>query len=462
MENDTLKEPRLKSSKYFKYKCSDEILGLHEFFVKEPASKWCLETFVRKLIEEEADLDFEQSKELFLANLAQIENQRNVDNPIRLFCSDYTDWLKTWKGQAVSNACCEFFQESKRLGTQLQQKRKHNEIAEEYIFENAKYVAFNNTISQRPQRETQTPAPQSPQSLMPTKPNKEIVKHEKVKQYIESIQIVCASSINTSKLEELVGKDLANKIFSYRKLVPSIWTKSLEKYFTNALDKTGKEFKLAIQEEIEGEEENRFRIYNLVDASPTLSRSIKDRKFTIYHIAPLFMFYESTFGTLEFDWIEASGIVKGIRIGDYREIWQMEISSSPSTPTTRHTVSDTKKSIHTDILLNLVGILSSHLDLDVKIAKEIKVFSTQVIANRLTLYALSMQEDGIFFTYELASAELPFDFHSRSRYMVVFRLMAIFHDEIVQQKAIMDKIDRILIPYEGKCVCDVLKIPVNL
>ncbi|CAI2187009.1 15226_t:CDS:2 [Funneliformis geosporum] len=50
----------------------------------------------------------------------------------------------------------------------------------------------------------------------------------------------------------------------------------------------------------------------------------------------------------------------------------------PSTPTTRHTVGDTKKSIHTDIL-NLVGVLNNYLDLDVKIAKEIKVFSTQVI-----------------------------------------------------------------------------------
>ncbi|CAG8719299.1 17275_t:CDS:2 [Dentiscutata erythropus] len=119
-----------------------------------------------------------------------------------------------------------------------------------------------------------------------------------------------------------------------------MWTKSLEKYFTNALDKTGKEFKLAIQEEIEGEEENRFRLY----CEKVLMGL-----------------------TLEFDWIEAyaqsakiiktntdSGIVrvdiKGTRIGDNREIWQMEISGPPSTPTTRHTISDTKKSIQTDIL----------------------------------------------------------------------------------------------------------------
>ncbi|CAG8725360.1 14612_t:CDS:2, partial [Funneliformis mosseae] len=149
-----------------------------------------------------------------------------------------------------------------------------------------------------------------------------------------------------------------------------------------------------------------------------------------------------------------------ILIGVDREIWQMEVSGPPSTSTNHHTVGDTKKSIQTDIL-NLVGVLSNHLDLDVKIAKDIKVFSTQVIGI-LTMYAFSMQEDGIFFTYELVSAELPFDFHSRSKYMAVFRLMAIFHDEIVQQKAIMDKIDRILVPCEGKCVRDVLKIPAYL
>ncbi|CAH1768809.1 13323_t:CDS:2, partial [Entrophospora sp. SA101] len=64
--------------------------------------------------------------------------------------------------------------------------------------------------------------------------------------------------------------------------------------------------------------------------------------------------------------------IKGTWIGDDREKWQMEISGPPSTPTTCHTVSDMKKSIQIDIL-NLVGILSNHLDLDVKIAKEVKV-----------------------------------------------------------------------------------------
>ncbi|KAF0519631.1 hypothetical protein F8M41_016555 [Gigaspora margarita] len=351
-------------------------------------------------------------------------------------------------------------------------------------FRKCKICGISKYLSETSKRNTPPPRFQAPIT-----PNKRMIEHEKVKQYVESIHIICAFGTNALELEMLIGKDLADEISSYRNRIPSVWTEGLEQYFDNALDKTGKKFKLAIQEEIEGGEENvnKFRLYcekvlmeffNLVDVFPTLSRTIKERKFIIYHISPLFMFYESTFGTLEFDWIEAhersakiiktptdSGIVlvdvKGVRISDNKEIWHMEVLGPPSNPTTRHTVNDTKKTLHTDIL-NLVDILRNHLDLDVNIAKKIKVFSMQVIAYRLTLYALSMLEDGTFVAYELASAELPFDFDSRSKYMGVMRMMAIFHDEVVQQKAIMDKIDRILIPCKGKSVRNVLKIPENL
>ncbi|CAG8693456.1 1091_t:CDS:2 [Funneliformis mosseae] len=489
------KEPRLKSSKFFDYKCSG-ILGIHKFFIEEPASKWCLEAFMNKFVDEkEMELSFEQIQELFLANLRQITNQKNVDSPIRAFCTDYTEWIQSWKGQAVSKACKEFYEEWIDIGISLRQKRKHKEIAEDFVSENAKYIAFQNTIIQRPQRaqtpshqsraqtpphqsRVQTPPPRSPRSLTPTTPNKRMIEHEK---------IVCVFGTNKSKSEELVGKELANKISSYRKRIPSTWTSGLEKYLKDVFNKTEKQFKLAIQEEIIGEDGNKFRVYcekvlmefyNLVDVFPTLSRKIKERKFTIYHISPLFKLYESTFGTLEFDWIEShaqsakimkssidSGIVlvdvNGVRVRDYKEIFHMEVSGPPSNPTIRHTTGDTKKTLHTDIL-NLVDVLSDHLDLDVKLAKEVKVYSMQVIAYRLTLYALSMMEDGRFIAYELSSAELPFDFDSRSKYMAVLRMMAIFHDEMVQQAVIMNEIDSILIPSEGTCVRDVLKIPENL
>ena len=89
-----LKEPRLKSSKFFDYKCLG-ILGLHKFFINEPASKWCLESFVNMFVDEkETDLTFEQIQELLLANLDQIVNQKNVVPPIRAFCSSYIEWIQ--------------------------------------------------------------------------------------------------------------------------------------------------------------------------------------------------------------------------------------------------------------------------------------------------------------------------------------------------------------------------------
>jgi len=92
--DEQFKEPRLRSSKFFDYKCSG-ILDIHKFFIEEPASKWCLEAFVNKFVDEkETELSFEQIQELFLANLRQIINQKNVDSPIRAFCTDYTEWIQ--------------------------------------------------------------------------------------------------------------------------------------------------------------------------------------------------------------------------------------------------------------------------------------------------------------------------------------------------------------------------------
>ena len=76
---DNTEEPHLKSTKYFDYKCSPESLGLHRFFLTEPASKWCLKNFVNGVIKnKEVELSFDQIQELFLANLAQISNQKYI------------------------------------------------------------------------------------------------------------------------------------------------------------------------------------------------------------------------------------------------------------------------------------------------------------------------------------------------------------------------------------------------
>ncbi|CAJ0837387.1 9645_t:CDS:2, partial [Entrophospora sp. SA101] len=59
------------------------------------------------------------------------------------------------------------------------------------------------------------------------------------------------------------------------------------------------------------------------------------------------------------------------------EIWHMEVAGSPSSPKTDHAVGNTKNSLHSDVL-NLVSHLLDHLDVPIKTATNIKVFSLQI------------------------------------------------------------------------------------
>ncbi|CAG8487476.1 15194_t:CDS:2 [Racocetra persica] len=132
-----------------------------------------------------------------------------------------------------------FFQKCAILGNHLKQKCKHKEIAE-LCFKKYEIHGISKRLLKTSKRDTSSDSP-----------------------YIESIPIVCAFGIDISELEKLVGNDLVDEISSYKSRIPSVWTKGLKKYFENALDKVEKNFKLAIQEEIEGSEENKnkFRLY---------------------------------------------------------------------------------------------------------------------------------------------------------------------------------------------------------
>ncbi|RUS35083.1 hypothetical protein BC938DRAFT_476017 [Jimgerdemannia flammicorona] len=129
------------------------------------------------------------------------------------------------------------------------------------------------------------------------------------------------------------------------------------------------DFKQAIQIKVPDVGDELFRLYcekvlidffNLVDVCSTMSRKIDERKYIIYHIASLFKFYETTFMTLNFDWVEShahtakmaksstnSGTVlvdaKAARNSDGLDVWHMEVAGPPSNATIGHTLDDTKK-----------------------------------------------------------------------------------------------------------------------
>ncbi|KAF0487836.1 hypothetical protein F8M41_022467 [Gigaspora margarita] len=171
--------------------------------------------------------------------------------------------------------------------TQINEVR-HVTLVQDYIHNNEMdSIAYLQSPLKTSTRITRDTSP-----LM-TMPNKRPLK-KGVQQYSEDISVVCALGKTTSELASEIGYD-----------------------------------------------------YHLVDIHPKIDRKIWERKFIIYQISSIFKFYETTFFTLEFDWIEShshsfkirksetnSGIVKvdakAIRNSDGLEIWHMEVAGGPS------------------------------------------------------------------------------------------------------------------------------------
>ncbi|CAG8477432.1 13143_t:CDS:2 [Dentiscutata heterogama] len=334
----------------------------------------------------------------------------------------------------------------------------HVTLVQDYIHNNEMDSTANLQSEESPLKASiQTPRDMSP--LMTT-PNKRPLEKE-VQQYSEDISVVCAYGKPASELALEIGDECAIELSSDHDIIPSVWTPGLEEYLDSVLKETGNNFKTRLYVKKPDElfqlycEKILVDFYHLVDIHHKIDRKIGERKFIIYQISSIFKFYETTFFTLEFDWIEShshsskitksetnSGIVKvdakAIRNSDGLEIWHMEVAGGPSDATDKQTLGDTKKTIRTDIL-NLIEVLRNHIDCNVQHATKIKVFCTLVVGTRMTLYSLSMLPDGRFLSVELATAPIPFSFH-------------------VKQEELMGEINRSVIRSE-KTVRDVLKIP---
>ncbi|CAG8597364.1 2303_t:CDS:2 [Paraglomus brasilianum] len=300
-------------------------------------------------------------------------------------------------------------------------------------------------------------------------PNKRVIADQNIQSYMDDMHIIAADSMTPKELAARVGEERAKDIISARSTSPNIWT-AVEKYVDSALQTKNTAF-----ENSNNNDENLFKLYckkvlddffNMVDISPNLSRAVGERKYLAYHVVPLFKFYERTFNTIDFDWAEThmssakmmksaedSGIIladaKGTRMLDGLEVWHLEIAGPPKRWTRIHILGDSKKTMRTDAL-NLLRILEDRLDCDVALASDIKVFSMLGIDTRITLYSLRMLKDGQFLATELATAIVPFSYNGRMQMKAVLRMMAIVHDELTKQEALITEIDRHVTCPEGK------------
>ncbi|CAG8557479.1 11358_t:CDS:2, partial [Paraglomus occultum] len=452
------REPRLSSTRYFEYLCTPDMKYVHDYFKNRKASAWCIQSYIEYISETGMELDFVQCCNLFTDSLTQINKLVATPSPIRAFCNNYLAWLKSNAGVAITRTCAEFFETNKAHKRLV----SIHGTTEDVICLNAKTDILQAHLQSESIPPILPSAPKTPpqtcMDLSPLKstPNKRSYEKEELQLFIQDVSIVCASGQTFEELSSKIEEELAVEVSSMRDTNPAVWTPALEKYLDAIFEETMDNFQTKVQTKLSGDGDERFRLYcekvlidfyYLVDVDPKMSRKIGEQKHIVYQVSSLFKYYERTFLNLEFDWIELQ--VRAAKVMK---------SSTNSGIVEKHTLDDSKKTLQTDIL-NLIAILRDHLDCEVKLAAKIRVFSTQSINNRLTLYALSMLPDGRFLVTELATATIPFSFNARSQYKAVLRMMAIFHDEVIKQEALMEKINRSVLRTKETKVRDVLRIP---
>ena len=90
------REPRLFSTTHFKYLIDPATRSVHNYFMKQRASTWCLQNYIGYVLKnlENEMVDFDQALLLFTESLDQINQIINIPLPVKSFCRNYLTWLK--------------------------------------------------------------------------------------------------------------------------------------------------------------------------------------------------------------------------------------------------------------------------------------------------------------------------------------------------------------------------------
>jgi len=194
---------------------------------------------------------------------------------------------------------------------------------------------------------------------------------------------------------------------------------------------------------------------------------MSERKYTVYQIAPLFKAIESNFQEFNFEWIEVSlqcvtdakaifpdveqtnlrpdGV--GYDRSSHQAVVFIEVTGPPEGIVKKHITDDTEKLIKEGIF-GLIAELRQFLDKDAAEAIGLRVFMIQVIGkffvtilsaavfteakptslidigDQMTLSALSLNSKHKYDLVQLATAQVPFSFEHRIKYLGIFELQA--------------------------------------
>ena len=85
------------TERYFKFTCDEKAHNVDIFFKDVPASKWCLEIFIkRKLEEPDLEISFNQLYTDFMDSLDQMNQLNTVPISVRSLCTSYIHWLQVF------------------------------------------------------------------------------------------------------------------------------------------------------------------------------------------------------------------------------------------------------------------------------------------------------------------------------------------------------------------------------
>ncbi|RGB28553.1 hypothetical protein C1646_673132 [Rhizophagus diaphanus] len=246
------REPRLFSTTHYKYLIKPGTRSVHEYFMKRIASTWCIQNYIKYIHEnlENEMIDFDQALSLFTESLDQINQLVGIPLPVRSFCANYLEWLKSCAGAATIQACCSFFGSNKN-------SLEFNDAVE----------TINTRTESHPESSGSLPPPRTPPQVhrdltnLLSTPNKRPLGNEDFQHYSQEISIICAFGMTTEELKKEIGEELARELSCSRDNNPSVWTPALERYIIATLKKTGNAFRQAVLEHVSDIENTLFKSY---------------------------------------------------------------------------------------------------------------------------------------------------------------------------------------------------------
>ncbi|CAG8597127.1 18597_t:CDS:2 [Gigaspora rosea] len=115
-------EPTLNSKSSARtYTCETTTIGIDGFFIEVYAQNWNIERFTRYKIEHKSSENFESIMKTFKSNLKLIHDLKATPYTVRCFCKEYEGWLSSLRGNAISEACQQLYNENQN------KKRKYQE-----------------------------------------------------------------------------------------------------------------------------------------------------------------------------------------------------------------------------------------------------------------------------------------------------------------------------------------------